>query len=268
MPPADVELRQAAETLRKIADFLDARRGWTADEATLASLATMTAACERCLRSVDLLRASVGELPTLPPATPPKPLPATALDAVRVGRFAGWLGELAGWLEGQQDGAVSSVGAVHLAELSADLELLRELTGARATPAPPPVMPTAASPPPPPRRPQPEELEAVEVPAGPPLILVNSIEAPLLRETVGQYELSDRARKRLVRFLDCHGIESDGHNLRRLELKIVRWIEATPDGQALVLKVGGLHGRSEPYPSYVARERAEELEAAVGAAAL
>lgn len=264
MPPADAELHQAAETLRKITDFLHARRDWTAEGAALQALAAIAAACQRCLRATGPLAASAGALPAVSPATRPAPLPAAALDAGRLGRFADWLGELGAWLEAQQAAEVGPAGAASLAEITADLALVEELAAARPAAAAPPSSRTPSVGPAGPPAPRPEEPEAITIPTGPPLVLVNRIEAPLLRGTSGQFELADRARQRLVAFLDGNGIDSGGHNLRRLELKIVRWIEATPDGQALVLKVGGLHGRREPYPGYVGREQAEELEAVAG----
>jgi len=101
----------------------------------------------------------------------------------------------------------------------------------------------------------------VAVPTGPGsrLILENTTEQPLLQEFQGNVELTQDAEKRLQTFLSLNDIELNSYELRKLEEKVRRWVEATPDGQSLVLKIGGLHGKREPYPSYVPREVAKEM---------
>ena len=56
------------------------------------------------------------------------------------------------------------------------------------------------------------------------------------------------------RFLSAYGIKYQGYALKKFHERLLRWIDAAPDGQVLVLKISRLKEPLEPYPSYVARE--------------
>ncbi len=256
MPPADSELNKAAETLRKIVLFLQARSRWSVDHDGRGALQEISAGADRCQRVLEM-RLGAFDLQSPPPVEPPSTMPKATLDAPRLRRFAGWLGDLAFWLEARPAGDPDEEARQITAEIVADLGRLRAATAELCPP--PPSLPEPA-----PAReapPEPRSPEPVEVPPVPPLVLRGSIQEPLLHEKGGSYELTAHARRRLVEFLEASAIDCGGANLRRLEVKITRWIEATPEGQALVLKVGGLHGRREPFPAYVSAERATQLEA-------
>ncbi|HHQ49237.1 MAG TPA: hypothetical protein ENK19_10200 [Acidobacteria bacterium] len=92
--------------------------------------------------------------------------------------------------------------------------------------------------------------EAIEVPDVGELVLEHTFQEPLLRGVEGKYELTQRAIKIIDEFFDRAEIEYAGGERRRLHRKIARWLEATPDGMVLTLRIGGLSGRAEPYPKY------------------
>jgi hypothetical protein len=87
------------------------------------------------------------------------------------------------------------------------------------------------------------------------MVFHHTPERPLLREGGRQAELTDDAKQLVAAFLAEHGLEGEAAR-HRLESRMLRWLEATPTGQVLVLKMGSLTGRPEPYPTYMAPDLA------------
>jgi hypothetical protein len=57
----------------------------------------------------------------------------------------------------------------------------------------------------------------------------------------------------LAGFLQKNGIEFADYKLRRFHAEVRRCIERTPDGQVLVIKIGGVDGERTPFFTYQPR---------------
>jgi len=86
------------------------------------------------------------------------------------------------------------------------------------------------------------------------LILENTDLRPLLQEFKGVRELTVLTKEQLQSFLAKQGIEFGKNETRRLHDKVLRWIEGTPAGRVLVIKISGLYGKPEAYSSYQPKE--------------
>jgi len=93
-----------------------------------------------------------------------------------------------------------------------------------------------------------------EVDADARLILENTDLRPLLQEFKGVRELTVLTKEKLHSFLAKQGIEFGKNETRRLHDKVLRWIEGTPAGRVLVIKISGLYGKPEAYSSYQPKE--------------
>jgi hypothetical protein len=98
---------------------------------------------------------------------------------------------------------------------------------------------------------QPVKERTIKDPKYARLELINTIEKPLLISFKGGFELSSDTKGVINQFLARNDIEMNGHQLRKYLDKVVHWIEAIPEGQALVLKISLV--QDEPYPSYAPR---------------
>jgi len=97
----------------------------------------------------------------------------------------------------------------------------------------------------------------VEVPDMGSLVLEHTFQEPLLRGVEGKYELTQRAIEQIDTFFAGADIAHDTGERRRYYRKIARWLEATPDGMVLAIRIGGLSGRPEPYPKYQQRPKSK-----------
>ncbi len=77
---------------------------------------------------------------------------------------------------------------------------------------------------------------------------------PLLQEFKGVRELTVLTKEKLHSFLAKQGIEFGKNETRHLHDKVLRWIEGTPTGRVLVIKISGLYGKPEAYSSYQPKE--------------
>ena len=89
-------------------------------------------------------------------------------------------------------------------------------------------------------------------PAAPPrrLVLENTVQEPLLEALQDEFELTAAAKQMVTGFLERNGIELAGHKLRRFHADVRRCIERTPEGQVLVIKIGGVDGERSPFFTY------------------
>ena len=93
-----------------------------------------------------------------------------------------------------------------------------------------------------------------EVDANARLILEKTDLRPLLQEFKGVRELTVLTKEKLHSFLAKQGIEFGKNETRHLHDKVLRWIEGTPTGRVLVIKISGLYGKPEAYSSYQPKE--------------
>jgi len=82
------------------------------------------------------------------------------------------------------------------------------------------------------------------------LVLEDHELKPLTQTFQGVTELSPGAKETLEEFLTKQNVKIEGHDLRRLHDKMLKWIEGVPLGQGLVIKLSGLTGKPNVYSSY------------------
>lgn len=267
-PPAlpDEDLQRASHNLQRLCDFLAIHTAPPMSGGGRRQVSRLfDAAVELCQRLQPVLAANG--------ASPPRPQPvapaaeARALDPTRADRFADFLAQLNGWFAAREEAGASAAGVESLQAMYGSLVTIRTATsalldridgGATAAAPAPAAVPEAAAEPSPPPPPEPSGLPPAQPRSDRQLLLVDLDERPLLVEFRDKIELTATATESLDEFLAEHGLELSAYDRRKLDDKVRRWIEATPEGQALVLKVGGLRGALEPFPSYVPRERVKD----------
>ena len=255
------ELERSADNLGKIGKWLAERVSWSYDGPRETLERLQKAADGVGATALSLLRS---DRSTAPPELPerPDPLAPEALPPDRLERMAAFAVDLERWLDARKTWSVPADALLALRRISGSTMIVVGVADSllqRANPEPEPRSETQPSPHQEmPTRPQadpdPETVGSRSTDCRP-LVLVDDNETSLVSRPAGRPpELGATAAIMLGEFLDDHGIEMSRADRRRFDDKLVRWIEATPEGQALVLKVGGLRGQVEPYPSYVPRE--------------
>lgn len=274
----DADLIRARRNVERIADFLLERRAHAVEDGGDAQLRRLWNGVLAVSERIQPVLRAAGASPPRPAALPEAPDPAAGrLETVRVLRFAEFVEQLDGWfgahgraVEGE-DGVAAAVGLYAAlttirGAVSEMLDRVQRAPVPAAAPPPPPAAPgdgapaqasvpaegdpATPAPPPPADAPQPIPVRSTRR-----LLLADLDERPLLQQFQGSIELTDAARELLTEFLEEHEISLGGYQRHKLDDAVQRWIEATPDGQVLVLKIGGLRGRLEPYPSYVPRDQ-------------
>ena len=86
--------------------------------------------------------------------------------------------------------------------------------------------------------------------AGAALVLKDTEMEPCLQEFQGRRELTPEAIAKVDSFAADQALEMTEHERRRFLQSVQRWIESTPDGQVLAIRVSELHGAPKPYPQY------------------
>lgn len=251
------DLDKASANLHKMAEFFSARRQWRAPDSEVV---------EQLWRAVLGLGEMVQDLVQMHQVPVSRPgdsaasaLPPDEFDPARVQRFVAYMGQVTAWFEAHRSADLDSGAHESLARVFSALVSLRQSLDEIASGSAP--KPQKASEPPAPE-PPPEPLPPPPENAPDRLVLFDCDETPMLQTFQNQVELSDLAREEIRNFLQAWGILPGRYQLQKFEEKVQRWIESTPDGQMLVLKVGGLSGRREPYPSYVQRKVGEALTSA------
>jgi hypothetical protein len=245
------DLGKAEANLKRLEGFFAERISWRTDPACNQALINMDRAAGELITTVGSMLQANGlsfARQRRPEETPQK-APGN-LEAQRVERFAGFLQQQHQWFLAAANHRVSGAGR----------ELLRSLHGSLCTTARAVKMilehnhaavadtgkvestaaPAAVTTEP--------ELKPDRVIKVPRLELVNSVERPLLVSFKGGYELSSETKQQIDEFLAANDIVMGQSQSRRYLDKVVRWIEAIPEGQALVLKASVV--QDEPYPSY------------------
>ena len=244
----DVQLAKAAATLGRVAAFLDRHRTASVDP-TIPPAASTVRDAASALAAMVRSRLPDGAQPGHPAV---EGVPTGPLDRERLQRFATYLSDLRRWFSELDDLGLSPPTVMHLEDLLGALQTIQDaVTTLTAAVDHDPVAAVHHQPTPPAGQAPPRT--ATE--DGGRMVFQSTPDRPLLREVQGQAELTDESRKRIGEFMKTHGLEGEAAR-HRLETRMLRWLEATPTGQVLVLKMGSLNGRPEPYPTYMAPDLA------------
>ncbi len=246
------DLEKAHRNLRQIYLYLAATvPGAPADPALQDSLERILVLSRSVAADLAALAAENGI--TTQDESPPTGAPgATSLDRSKLQSITNYMVKVAAWLEGVRGAQVPQRSVGQLAELVAmagamvttlETASLPSKAGESEADGPSNAPLTAADM-------RPTGPAAVEVPDVEPLFLEHTFQDPLLRGVEGKFELTTRAIRQIDEFLHNAQLDYDAGELRRFYRQVARWLEATPDGMVLTLRIGGLSGRAEPYPKY------------------
>ena len=78
------------------------------------------------------------------------------------------------------------------------------------------------------------------------LVLEDTERTPVLQTFKGAVELTLKAQQALGELLDQAGITHNSYQRNKLERKVLQWVQATPPGSVLVIRIGDLNGVPEP----------------------
>jgi hypothetical protein len=240
----DVQLAKAAATLGRVAAFLDRHRTASVDPAISPAASTVRDAAS-ALAAMVRSRLPDGAQPGHPPI---EGAPTGTLDRERLQRFATYLSDLRRWFSELDDLGLSPPTVMHLEDLLGALQAIQDAVATLTAAVDHEPVAAVHHRPTPPAGQAPSRAAADD---GGRMVFEPTPDRPLLREVQGQAELTDESRKRIGEFMASHGLEGEAAR-HRLETRMLRWLEATPAGQVLVLKMGSLTGRPEPYPAYMA----------------
>jgi hypothetical protein len=240
------ELEKAAGNIERISAFIGERRDWIVgdggEEQATAIKGSVKALAKKL---VDL--SGVEPDPDFMIKLPPKLEPSAKISAARLSKFLAFLDQLRNWLSSENgtelpEDSDAAVQAIH-GSLTLVIAAVESL-----------LAPTVAEEPPPPK---PEDLvgeiddsPVLEVDVNAKLILEDHELKPLTQTFQGVTELTVNAKKTLEDFLAEQNVTIEGHDLRRLHDKLLKWIEGIPINQVLVVKLSGLSGKPNVYSSY------------------
>lgn len=240
------ELEKAARNIERISAFIGERRDWIVGDGGEEQANSIR---DKARTLATLLAENTGTQPDsdFMIKLPAKLEPSAKISANRLSKFADFLGELQSWFTSQNENAMpedceTAVQKIHgsLALVNAAVESL--------------LMPVVAEEPPPPK---PEDLvgeiddaPVFEVDLNARLVLEDHQLKPLTQTFQGVTELTTHAKESLEKFLAEQNVTIEGHELRRLHDKLLKWIEGTPLNQMLVVKLSGLSGKPNVYSSY------------------
>jgi len=245
----DAQLAKAAATVGRVAAFLESHRTARIDPAVSSAAGTVRDAAS-ALAALVRARLPEGARPGTPDVAD---APMGPLDRDRLTRFATYLGDLRRWFTELGELGLSPPTVMHLEDLLGALQTIQDAVASFAAADARGAVATVHHRPTPPSSDPPTMTKESTVSGR--MIFHHTVDRPLLREIRGQQELTDDAKELVTRFLDEHGLEGETAR-HRLETRMLRWLEATPTGQVLVLKMGALTGRPEPYPTYMAPDLA------------
>jgi hypothetical protein len=240
------ELEKAAGNIERISAFIGERRDWIVGEGGEEQAAGIKGSVKALAKKlVDL--SGVEPDPDFRIKLPPKLEPSAKISAARLSKFLAFLDQLRNWLSSENGSSLpedceSAIQAIHrsLALVIAAVESL--------------LAPAVADEPTPPK---PEDLvgeiddaPVLEVDVNAKLILEDRELKPLTQTFQGVTELTVNAKEIFEEFLADQNVTIEGHELRRLHDKLLKWIEGIPLNQVLVVKLSGLSGKPNVYSSY------------------
>jgi hypothetical protein len=270
--PMNEKLAKAKTNIDKLCRFFAARQGWRlADDAQSSALelARAAAAVDRRLKG---LVTEVGADPAPPERPQVDPAVDGVFDRARLERFTAFLDDLDAWFASHGAPPSSDEGIRLLRNMEATLAANLEIIDALMLPATPskasastefaigdtPAAAAGAS------RPVAAPPGAPSASGGPPqqLALDDTEEHPMVQSFQGLKELTPECKELVDGFLAAWDLDYSDIHRRKLRERLVRWIDSAPHGQVLVIRISTMSEPWEPYPSYVARERLVDSEAA------
>jgi hypothetical protein len=239
------ELEKAARNIGRIADYLAARRDWDLPASTEEAVGAIRDAADSFAEYLNAIM-TARQVPVASEMRPPTdPLTAAELDTARLEKFSVFLNQLRQWFSRRGEADLPTGAGDQLQEIQAALATTSWAADALLTTNE--VRRAAAA------SERGEYGEVVEVDREARLVLEHTDSTPLIQEFKGVVELTPDAKQLLQEFYEKHDLDHGPLEKRRLRDKVVRWIESTPEGQVLVLKISGLHGRPELYSTYQSR---------------
>jgi hypothetical protein len=241
------ELEKAAKNLERLAAFLGERRTWDLASGG-ESAATATREAAKFLADTVAGMVEADDAEGVETHQPEALQPPGSVSANRLQKFADFLNDLGDWFAVHSDAELPEDADSYVLAMRQSLASACEAIDQLFRP--PPSSPLDDSP-------LPQEpltssdlgpVAAVDAKAS--LILENNFSRPLLETFKGVKELSAHTRGLIDEFLAAQSIQFDGAESRRLYDKVLRWIEATPEGRVLVIKISGLSGKPQAYSSY------------------
>ena len=262
-----MELEKAALNLKRLSEFVGVRCRWAVATGGVS-------AAEDARKATEAIAEIIGEMTGGDIATPvgvkqpPELEPAGEVSAGRLTGFAEYLDQLRRWFEshggtklpsGSEDATRSIQRSLAVTgdalRLLLNPEARKPDPEPQATVEPGPESQAAVEPGPLTR----DDLGPVaEVDTEARLILDHTRQKPLLQKFKDMLELTPKTREMLDAFVKDQGMELNSHEIRRLREKVQRWIELTPNGRVLVLRVSGLFGKPDVYSSFQPLESLEE----------
>jgi hypothetical protein len=266
------ELAKAAANLTRIENYLLVRTQWRTEENGESALRSIGEGAVRITRALDPYRDTHPITIDLGDAKLTEQMPSETFDSSRVAKLGDFMVRLSGWFKGRAGsdlapGTEQLIGSIYSSLIRIHRAVESILGGSSSGPAAAephsapshPTTPSGSPPPPGEPRPSPAEASGQPIPLPPPtsaearsdrLVLENTVQTPLLEALQDEFELTDEARRMVAGFLEKNGIEFADHKLRRFHTEVRRCIERTPDGQVLVIKVGGVDGDRTPFFTY------------------
>ncbi len=262
--PLTQQLTKASGDVKKLCEFLSARKGWElATDAEQSAQDLGAAAIKLDDHLQTMIRASGAD--TAATAQPKsKAVDGGTLDGGRLVRFASFVRDLDSWLVAQPESTKNPEAIATLVELESYLSCIADMAAALvATPVqadePEPAVETGED------TAQDDEpsVESAAVDAdvavdaaGRPLQLVldDTDEKPLVQEFQGRDELTSDCKVLVDGFLAAWGLEYSYYNRKKLLESLLRWISSAPEGQVLILKMKTAEVPYKPYPNYVSRD--------------
>jgi hypothetical protein len=273
------ELKKAAGNLRRIEDYLAVRAEWQLEQEGF-----------EALRSAD--RAAMMIMEVLEPLVEfhpvnidqdklqlPAQMPAADLENSRLAKLAEYMDRLRAWFERRVGYVVAPKAGDNLETVYRSLLMIRKATESVLAkshfevtepeqPAPVPIEAPVAGHSPvvegSPVEGVVDQIGVLSAPMAMPaprtmvsqlrrLILDNTLEDPLLEISQAEPVLTPAAKQLVAEFLEESGVNFAEHQLHRFQAEVRRRIERTPDGQVLVVKIGGIDGVPSPFFTYQPR---------------
>jgi hypothetical protein len=243
----DADLQRASENLKRLHGYFAARSSWeTADEAAAEILSAIRGTVDDTVKAIVAIMEKLGIMvPSAVRFSEAPQQPDGELDSATLGKFQTFLGQLKVWFQSRSEAAVSPTGAkllrdVHESLIGTTIALAIIIDGEA------PDLESSA-----------DQRAAAIPPKRAKLELLETDQTPMLVDFQGKKQLTGEAQDLLATFIKENELEMPEYKRTKLEENVVRWLESAPEGMMLVIKIGGLHGRYEPFPSYTPKPREE-----------
>ena len=273
------ELEKASRNLERLAEFIGERRGWALASGDETAATHAREAAESLSKEIAGMTDGEIELPSS--FNQPSPLePSSRVSAKRLSRFADFMVQLQKWfashknlefpagseesirsIQGSLGGTRDALGLLLESPSFETISNTRSTAGAEGSSSVPTIdRPYAGTISDPEATDGPEPLTSddlgpvADVDRDARLILDHTEEFPLLQHFQGVSELTVEGKEQLDSFLAEQGVELGDYETHRIHDKVLRWIEAAPTGNVLVIKISGLFGKPEAYSSYEPRK--------------